>query len=133
ELMDEIRKVHQFMVFSADTPMQVAFAEILARPDSYLGLSAFYQAKRDLLARELADSRFELLPSEGSFFMLARFRHFSDESDSDFVLRLIRDARVATIPLSAFYTDGTDAGVIRLSFSKDDATLVEGARRLRSL
>ncbi|MCM3296546.1 aminotransferase class I/II-fold pyridoxal phosphate-dependent enzyme, partial [Staphylococcus capitis] len=67
ELMDEIRKVHQFMVFSADTPMQVAFAEILARPDSYLGLSAFYQAKRDLLARELADSRFELLPSEGSF------------------------------------------------------------------
>ena len=57
--------------------------------------------------------------------MLARFRHFSDESDSDFVLRLIRDARVATIPLSAFYTDGTDAGVIRLSFSKDDATLVE--------
>ncbi|QOH34144.1 pyridoxal phosphate-dependent aminotransferase [Burkholderia cepacia] len=133
ELMDEIRKVHQFMVFSADTPMQFAFAEILARPDSYLGLSAFYEAKRDLLARELADSRFELLPSEGSFFMLARFRHFSDESDSDFVLRLIRDARVATIPLSAFYTDGTDAGVIRLSFSKDDATLVEGARRLRSL
>lgn len=87
ELMDEIRKVHQFMVFAADTPMQVAFAEILARPDSYLGLSAFYQAKRDLLARELADSRFELLPSEGSFFMLARFRHFSDESDSDFVDR----------------------------------------------
>lgn len=132
-LMDEIRKVHQFMVFSADTPMQVAFAEILARPESYLGLSAFYQAKRDLLARELAGSRFELLPSEGSFFMLARFRHFSDERDSDFVLRLIRDARVATIPLSAFYTDGTDAGVIRLSFSKDDATLIEGARRLRSL
>jgi methionine aminotransferase len=130
ELMGEIRKVHQFMTFSADTPMQVAFAEMLARPDSYLGLSAFYQAKRDLLVRELAGSRFELLPSEGSFFMLARFRDFSDESDSDFVLRLIRDARVATIPLSAFYTDGTDAGLIRLSFSKDDATLIEGARRL---
>lgn len=65
--------------------------------------------------------------------MLARFRHFSDERDSDFVLRLIRDARVATIPLSAFYTDGTDAGLIRLSFSKDDETLIEGARRLRSI
>ncbi|MDN7719005.1 pyridoxal phosphate-dependent aminotransferase [Burkholderia gladioli] len=132
-LMDEIRKVHQFMVFSADTPMQIAFAEALADPASYLGLSPFYQAKRDLLARELADSRFELLPSEGSFFMLARFRHVSDERDSDFVLRLIREARVATIPLSAFYADGTETGVIRLSFAKDDATLVEGARRLRAL
>ncbi len=129
-LMAEIRKVHQFMVFSADTPMQYAFVDALAEPASYLGLSAFYQRKRDLLAQALAGSRFELLPSEGSFFMLASFRHFSDERDSDFVLRLIRDARVATIPLSAFYTDGTDAGLIRLSFSKDDATLIEGARRL---
>ncbi|MGH8777593.1 pyridoxal phosphate-dependent aminotransferase [Paraburkholderia sp.] len=133
ELMNEIRKVHQFMVFAADTPMQYAFVEALARPESYLGLAAFYQKKRDLLADALRDSRFELLPSAGSFFLLARFRHFSDERDSDFVLRLIRDARVATIPLSAFYTDGTDAGVIRLSFSKDDATLIEGARRLCSI
>jgi methionine aminotransferase len=129
-LMGEIRKVHQFMTFSADTPMQYAFVDALARPESYLGLSAFYQQKRDLLAHALRESRFELLPSEGSFFMLARFRGFSDERDSDFVLRLIRDARVATIPLSAFYTDGTDDGLIRLSFSKDDATLIEGARRL---
>jgi methionine transaminase len=129
-LMAEIRKVHQFMTFSADTPMQHAFAETLAEPSSYLGLGAFYQRKRDLFADALAGSRFELLPSEGSFFMLARFRHFSDESDSAFVQRLIRDARVATIPLSAFYTDGTDTGLIRLSFAKDDATLVEGARRL---
>ncbi|ACC69210.1 pyridoxal phosphate-dependent aminotransferase [Paraburkholderia phymatum] len=132
-LMDEIRKIHQFMVFSADTPMQYAFVEALSDPQSYLGLSDFYQRKRDLLASELRESRFELLPSEGSFFMLARFRGFSDESDSDFVLRLIRDAKVATIPLSAFYTDATDAGVIRLSFSKDDDTLIEGARRLRSI
>ena len=130
ELMDEIRKVHQFMVFSADTPMQYAFVEALAKPETYIGLSAFYQEKRDLLAHALRESRFELLPSEGTFFMLARFRGFSDESDNDFVLRLIRDARVATIPLSAFYTDGTDSGLIRLCFSKDDATLIEGARRL---
>jgi methionine aminotransferase len=129
-LMSEIRKVHQFMVFSADTPMQYAFAEALAQPQGYLDLSAFYQRKRDLLTDALRESRFELLPSEGSFFMLACFRGFSDERDSDFVLRLIRDYQVATIPLSAFYTDGTDAGLVRLSFSKDDATLVEGARRL---
>jgi aspartate/methionine/tyrosine aminotransferase len=132
-LTSEIRKVHQFMTFAADTPMQHAFVDALADERSYLGLSAFYQQKRDLLARGLSGSRFELLPSEGSFFMLARFRTFSDESDSDFVLRLIRDARVATIPLSAFYSDGTDHGVVRISFAKDDATLREGARRLCSV
>ncbi|EMF03629.1 methionine aminotransferase [Serratia marcescens] len=129
-LMDEIRKVHQFMVFSADTPMQHAFAAALANPQSYLGLAAFYQQKRDLLARALLDSRFELLPSRGSFFILARFSGFSHESDNDFAVRLIREAKVATIPLSAFYSDGTDTGLIRLSFSKDNETLLEGARRL---
>lgn len=129
-LMDEIRKVHQFMVFSADTPMQYAFAEALGNPQSYLGLAAFYQQKRDLLANALQDSRLELLPSRGSFFMLARFSGFSSESDNDFAVRLIREAKVATIPLSAFYSDGTDTGIIRLSFSKDNETLLEGARRL---
>ncbi|CAI0743375.1 Methionine aminotransferase [Serratia liquefaciens] len=129
-LMDEIRKVHQFMVFSADTPMQYAFAEALANPQRYLGLAAFYQQKRDLLANALQDSRFELLPSRGSFFMLARFSGFSSESDNDFAVRLIREAKVATIPLSAFYSDGTNTGIIRLSFSKDNQTLLEGARRL---
>lgn len=132
-LMEEVRKIHQFMMFAADTPMQYAFAEALANEDSYLGLAAFYQHKRDLLRDALSGSRFELLPSAGTFFMLARFRHFSDERDSDFVLRLIRDFRVATIPLSAFYTDGTDHGVIRLSFAKDDETLREGARRLSAV
>ena len=129
-LMDEIRKVHQFMVFSADTPMQYAFAEALGNPQSYLGLADFYQQKRDLLASALQDSRFELLPSRGSFFMLARFSGFGSESDNDFAVRLIREAKVATIPLSAFYSDGTNTGIIRLSFSKDNETLLEGARRL---
>jgi methionine transaminase len=129
-LMDEIRKVHQFMMFSADTPMQYAFAEMLADEQSYLELSTFYEHKRDLLAAALARSRFELLPSAGSFFMLARFRGFSGETDDQFVLRLIREFKVATIPLSAFYSDRTDHGIIRLSFAKDEATLREGARRL---
>ena len=132
-LMEEIRKVHQFMMFTADTPMQYAFAQMLANPKTYLGLSKFYQRKRDVLAGALAASRFELLPSAGAFFMLARFRAFSAESDSDFALRLIREFKVATIPLSAFYSDGTDHGVIRLSFAKDEATLLEGARRLCSV
>ncbi|MCA6999558.1 pyridoxal phosphate-dependent aminotransferase [Dickeya solani] len=129
-LMDEILKIHQFMMFSADTPMQYAFAEYMADPATYLSLGQFYQHKRDLLINALQDGPFELLPSAGSFFMLASFAHFSDESDSDMVKRLIVDHGVATIPLSAFYTDGTDNKLIRLSFSKDDETLLAGAKAL---
>ncbi|MFS2225768.1 methionine aminotransferase [Pantoea sp. B65] len=129
-LMEEVVKVHQFMMFSADTPMQVAFADYLRSPQNYLSLGSFYQRKRDLLATLLQASPFRLLPSAGSFFMLASYGHFSDESDSDMVKRLIVDHGVATIPLSAFYTDGTDNKLIRLSFAKDEATLQAGARAL---
>src|SRR5471032_605569 len=130
ELMSEIRKVHQFMMFSADTPMQVAFAEAMADPQSYLGLADFYQQKRDLLADALSESRFELLPSRRRFFMLACFSYFSPLSDDEFVLSLIRDHQIATIPLSAFYSNNKPTGLIRLSFAKDNDTLYEGARRL---
>lgn len=130
ELMEEVVKVHQFMMFSADTPMQVAFADYLREPAHYLGLGEFYQRKRDSLATLLQDSPFTLLPSAGSFFMLASFADFSDETDSEMVKRLIVDHGVATIPLSAFYTDGTDNKLIRLSFAKDEATLQAGARAL---
>ncbi|MCE0812275.1 pyridoxal phosphate-dependent aminotransferase [Buttiauxella sp. S04-F03] len=130
ELMTEICKVHQFLMFSADTPMQYAFAEYMANPDTYLSLAAFYQRKRDLMQTLLAESPFKLLPSAGSFFLLAKFDHFTDESDSELVKRLITQYGVATIPLSAFYTDGTDNKLIRLSFAKDEATLRAGAQAL---
>jgi len=130
ELMDEVCKVHQFLMFSADTPMQYAFAEQMTDPQSWLSLAAFYQRKRDLLQSLLADSPFRLLPSAGSFFMLADYSGFSDESDSDMVKRLIVECGVATIPLSAFYADGTDNKLIRLSFAKDEATLRAGAQAL---
>jgi len=130
ELMREIRKVHQFMVFAADTPMQYAFATALENPESYFRLPAFYQHKRDLLTEALASSPFQVMPSGGSFFLLARFSHFSTMSDTEMVVQLIRDAKVSSIPLSAFYSDGTETGMIRLSFAKDDKTLLEGARRL---
>lgn len=129
-LMDEILKVHQFLMYAADTPMQVAFAHYLREPENYLSLNGFYQQKRDLLAQLLQDSPFRLLPSAGSFFMLASYADFSDESDSEMVKRLIVDHGVATIPLSAFYTDGTDNKLIRLSFAKDEATLRAGAEAL---
>lgn len=130
ELMDEICKVHQFLMFSADTPMQHAFAEHMNDPQTWLSLAAFYQRKRDLLQTLLAESPFRLLPSRGSFFLLADYSHFSDESDSEMVKRLIVDHGVATIPLSAFYTDGTDNRITRLSFAKDEATLRAGAAAL---
>ncbi|OON41136.1 methionine aminotransferase [Izhakiella australiensis] len=129
-LMEEILKVHQFLMYAADTPMQVAFARYLQDAQNYLGLGAFYQQKRDKLQELLQDSPFQLLPSAGSFFMLASYADFSDESDSDMVKRLIVDYGVATIPLSAFYSDGTDNKIIRLSFARDEATLRAGARAL---
>lgn len=129
-IMAEIVKIHQFMMYAADTPMQVGFARYLSQPEHYLQLAALYQAKRDRLAMLLQASPFRLLPASGSFFMLASFRDFSDESDSEMVKRLIVDYGVATIPLSAFYSDGTDNQLIRLSFAKDDATLEAGAAAL---
>lgn len=132
-LMDEICKVHQFLMFSADTPMQYAFADYMRDPQTYLTLAAFYQRKRDLMQSLLADSPFKLLPSSGSFFLLASYAHFSDEPDSEMVKRLIIENGVATIPLSAFYTDGTDSKLIRLSFAKDEATLWAGAQALCQL
>ncbi|GAA4412150.1 methionine aminotransferase [Advenella faeciporci] len=129
-LTREIRKVQQYVMFPADTPMQYALAAIMEQPNHYLTLSTIYQEKRDLLAHGLKSSRFELLPSRGGYFMLAGFGHFSDLSDVEMVRKLIVDHGVATLPLSAFYSDGTDQAVIRLTFSKDDETLEEGARRL---
>lgn len=129
-LMTEIVKVHQFMMYAADTPMQVGFAHYLQHPENYLQLSPFYQQKRDRLMSLMADSPFKLLPCAGSFFVLASYGHFSDESDSEMVKRLIVEHGVATIPLSAFYMDGTDNKLIRLSFAKDDATLQAGAEAL---
>ncbi|MDE1187958.1 MAG: methionine aminotransferase [Pantoea sp.] len=129
-LMTEIVKVHQFMMYAADTPMQVGFAHYLQHPENYLQLSPFYQQKRDRLMSLMADSPFKLLPCAGSFFVLASYGHFSDESDSEMVKRLIVESGVATIPLSAFYMDGTDNKLIRLSFAKDDATLQAGAEAL---
>jgi len=132
-LMTEIRKVHQFATFAADTPMQYGFLHMMGDPGRYLGLAEFYQAKRDVLASALSASRLRLLPTQGSFFMLASYASISDEPDGDFVLRLIREHGVATIPVSAFYSDGTDNRLIRLSFSKDNDTLRRGAAALCKL
>jgi len=125
--------VHQFTVFTVNAPMQHALAQFLAEPARYEALPGFFARKRGLLRDALAGTGFELLPCAGSYFQLARYDAFSDEPAAAFAQRLVREVGVATIPLSAFYQDGTDHRVIRFCFAKRDETLVEAARRLRQL
>lgn len=130
ELMREFRKVYQFMNFASFTPAQAAFTEMLAKPEHYKSLPAFYQSKRDLFRRYMAHSRFEFLPSEGSYFQLARYSAISEKSDTDFAVWLTQKHGVAVIPVSAFYKDATDNHVIRFCFAKTDETLERAAEAL---
>jgi methionine aminotransferase len=132
-ITEEIRRVHQFTVFTVSSPVQHALAQFLREPARYEGLPAFFQAKRELLREALADTPLELLPCEGAYFQLARYSRVSGEPAAQFAQRLVRDHGVATIPLSAFYQDGTDHRVIRFCFAKRDETLLAAAQRLREL
>jgi methionine transaminase len=132
-LTAEFRKVHQFNVFSANHPMQAAFADFLANPDTYAGLSAFYQQKRDKFAVAMADTPLRPLTCRGTYFALYSYAHLSDLNDRAYAAWLTRTHGVASIPVSAFYTDGTDQRVIRFCFAKTDDVLEEATKRLSSL
>ena len=133
EISAEIRRVHQFTVFTVNSAVQHALAEFLREPSRYETLPAFFAAKRDLLRAALAATPLELLPCRGSYFLLARYRRVSDEPAHEFAQRLVREFGVATIPLSAFYQDGTDHRVIRFCFAKREQTLLAAAERLKRL
>lgn len=130
ELMAEFRKVHQFNVFSVNTPVQLALADYMADPGRHLALAGFYQEKRDFFRNALAGSRFELLPSAGTYFQLVRYSRISGQGDADFCQWLTREVGVAAIPVSAFFADGRDEGVIRFCFAKNEATLTAACERL---
>jgi methionine transaminase len=132
-LSAEFRKVHQFNVFTVNTPMQHALAAYLADPTPYLGLSAFYQAKRDLFRAGLAATRLRLLPSEGSYFQCVDYAAVSDLGEEAFCRWLTTEIGVAAIPLSAFYADGRDQQIARLCFAKRDDTLRLALDRLSAL
>ncbi|MGE0073155.1 MAG: pyridoxal phosphate-dependent aminotransferase [Thiomonas sp.] len=132
-LTAEFRKVHQFNVFTVNTPMQYGLAAYLADPAPYRDLPAFYQAKRDRFRAGLAQSRFELLPCNGSYFQCARYAAISDLPDAAFCRWLTQHAGVAAIPLSAFEPDGRQRGVVRFCFAKRDATLDAALQRLSAL
>ncbi|TWG38356.1 methionine aminotransferase [Acidovorax delafieldii] len=132
-LTAEFRKVHQFNVFTVNTPVQHGLAAYLQDPTPYLQLPAFYQAKRDLFREGLAGSRFKLLPSTGSYFQCVDISAISDLNEADFCQWLTREVGVAAIPLSAFYGDGFDQRVVRFCFAKKDETLRAALERLRKL
>ena len=123
--------MHQFNTFSIASPLQYAIARYLAaHPDAWSGLSAFFQAKRDLLAGLLRGSGFEPVPAAGTYFQLVDYGALSREPDMEFADRLIREAKIATIPLSPFYAAPPAMTLLRLCIAKNDATLEAAAERL---
>ena len=129
----EFRKVHQFNVFTVNTPMQCGLAGYMTNPTPYLNLPAFYQRKRDLFRQGLAATRFKLLPSEGSYFQCVDISDLSEKSEADFCRWLTAEVGVAAIPLSAFYGDSFDQKVVRFCFAKRDETLHAALGRLARL
>ena len=132
-LMAEFRKVHQFNVFTVNTPVQYALAKYMANENAYLDLPAFYQCKRDLFRAGLAKTRFKLLPSEGSYFQCVDISDVSDLNEADFCKWLTTEIGVAAIPLSAFYGNGFDQKVVRFCFAKKDETLNSALARLAKI
>lgn len=131
-LMIEIKKVHQFLIFSINSIAQYAINDYIdVVKVSKFG--DFYQQKRDFFRNLMQETKFELFPCEGTYFQVASYGHFSNENDLDFARKLVTDFGVATIPLSPFYNQGKDVKCIRFCFAKDDDTLIKAAERLLKL
>jgi methionine aminotransferase len=132
-LSAEFRKVHQYNVFTVNTPMQHGIASYMADPAPYLTLPAFYQRKRDLFRDGLKGSRFTLLPADGTYFQCVKYDAISTILEADFAEWLTRDIKVAAIPVSAFYSQGMESGIVRFCFAKKDETLRLALERLARL
>ncbi|MBS1750941.1 MAG: aminotransferase class I/II-fold pyridoxal phosphate-dependent enzyme [Bacteroidetes bacterium] len=132
-VMREFRKVHQFNCFSCDSPKQIALSEFLEQPIHYTALGNFIQQKRDYFLSLMNATPFRMHNSFGSYFILGSYGHFSNEQEMDFAIRLVKDCGVASIPVSAFYRNGTDNKVLRFCFCKKEETLEKSAEKLRKL
>jgi methionine aminotransferase len=130
QLTDEFRKVHQFNVFSVNSVMQQGVANYLQEPNHYNNLSSFFQDKRDYFRSLISESRFNLLPCNGSYFQCVSYKNISNEDDNEFSKRLIKEFGVASIPVSSFYQKQTDHKIIRFCFAKDKSTLKAAAEKL---
>ncbi len=129
-LMAEVRKVHQFVVFASNTPIQHAVADYLKNKENYLQLPAFYQQKRDLFAGLVKDSRFRIIPCNGTYFQLLDYSAISDEKEMDFAVRITKEYGVASVPVSSFYHNRQDNKVLRFCFAKTEETLIKAAKIL---
>lgn len=130
-LMKEFRKIHQFNCFTCNTPMQYAIAEFLKQKENYLGLGKFLQQKRDYFAQEMKATRFKPLASHGSYFQLYSYAGMSPEPENEFAVKLVKEFGVATIPVSAFYSQPQQNQVLRFCFAKKEETLQAAARLLK--
>ncbi len=133
KLMTEFRKTHQYNVFSVSTPMQVAYAEFLKREEEYLQLKASYQEKRDLFLNAISGSRFIPKHSAGTYFQLLDYSQISDEKDTEYAIRLTKEFKIASIPVSVFYNRNIDHHVLRFCFAKNDETLEKAAEVLNKI
>ncbi len=132
-LMKEFQKVHQFVVFCVNHPIQKALSTYLKDPDHYLKLSDFYQQKRDFFLHLMDGSNFKIIPSKGTYFQMLDFSEISNESDIAFAERLTKEFKIATIPTSVFNDGKKDFKQIRVCFAKTDETLAEAANILKNL
>lgn len=132
-LMNEFRKVHQYQVFSANTPIQFALAEYMSNPVNYSGINTFYQQKRDHFLELIKNSRFKPLNCSGSYFQLLDYSKISEEKDTDFAVRLTKENGVAAIPISVFYKNPIEQKVLRFCFAKENSTLEQAAAKLRNI
>ncbi|NER13183.1 aminotransferase class I/II-fold pyridoxal phosphate-dependent enzyme [Leptobacterium flavescens] len=132
-LMHELRKTHQFNVFCVDHPMQKAYAAYMKEAENYMGLSSFYQQKRDYFLDLIKTSRFSFTPAKGTYFQLLDYSRITDEADTEFASRLVREKKLAAIPISVFNMNNADNKVLRFCFAKTDETLEKAAEIICSI
>ncbi len=129
-LMNEFRKVHQYQTFSVNTPIQLALADYMEDNSVYLQLAAFYEEKRNFFLKQLAGSKFDIAPTQGTYFQLLGYQNISEEKDIDLAIRLTKEFGVASIPVSIFYHKPFDSKFLRFCFAKENETLQKAAEKL---
>jgi methionine aminotransferase len=130
KLMTEFRRVHQFIVFTVNTPFQYALADYMKNKSEYFELASFYQQKRDYFINLIKGSKFKYVPASGSYFQLLDYSAYSKEKDTDYAIRLTKDAGVASVPTSVFYHEPVDNKLLRFCFAKTNETLEQAAEKL---
>ena len=133
ELMQEFRKVHQFNVFSVNHPMQKGLSQYIQNAENYLHLPAFYQAKRDFFLNAIKSSKFSIKPSKGTYFQLLGYENLSNENEIDFAIRLTKEFKIASIPISVFYQKKVNQNLLRFCFAKNEKTLLQAATILNQI